>query len=114
MNRLIQFGKSIALSLIVLPLAWLAPEAQAGSPVPGTKGRVILPQPCYTATGTGALTSLVHVFVFGDTADGCYALHNNTTGGYNTAVGDSALYTNQSGSYNTADGASALYLNTGS
>src|ERR1700756_2777408 len=104
MNRLIQFGKSIALSLIVLLLACLAQKAQAGTKGGSKKAPVpaILLQSCYTATGTGALTSLVHSFVFGDTADGCYALHKDTTGGYNTAVGDSALYTNQSGSYNTA------------
>jgi hypothetical protein len=46
-----------------------------------------------------------------NTANGSYALKNNTTGNYNVASGFKALFTND-GDNNTAAGVSALYSNT--
>ncbi len=43
-----------------------------------------------------------------NTATGCYALHNNTSGSYNTADGCFALDFNTTGSWNTATGVSAM------
>jgi len=47
-----------------------------------------------------------------NTANGFYALLNNTSGSYNTANGFQALYSNTNGYNNTANGNSALYNNT--
>jgi hypothetical protein len=114
MNRLIQFRKSIAPSFMVLLLAWFTQRAQAGTPTPITKPDAEKKPPvpaliigCITATGVGAATN-THLNVFGDTADGCNALHTNTTGGWNTAVGENALQANSTGFSNTAIGSYAL------
>jgi hypothetical protein len=47
-----------------------------------------------------------------NTANGMYALYNNTTGVRNTASGYRALYSNTTGNYNTASGYQALFNNT--
>jgi uncharacterized coiled-coil protein SlyX len=46
-----------------------------------------------------------------NTAEGAFALHSLTTGGFNTAVGFLSLQGNTTGSYNTANGAVALHEN---
>jgi hypothetical protein len=90
MNPLIQFRRSIALSLIVLLLAYfgLLPKAQAVVPAPdgGYAGQ--------------------------NTAEGQSALLHLAGGTYNTALGWSSLGFNVTGSFNTAAGAGALLANT--
>jgi hypothetical protein len=47
-----------------------------------------------------------------NTADGVFALLNDTTGGADTALGSQALLHNTTGGFNTASGAQALFFNT--
>jgi hypothetical protein len=49
---------------------------------------------------------------FGNTANGAFALFNNTDGGSNTAIGNGALFSNTIGGSNTATGVQTLYRNT--
>jgi hypothetical protein len=68
-----------------------------------------------TASGTGALQSLVAGFQNGgntNTAAGWGTLHSNRTGSTNTASGFAALYNNTTGNNNAALGALALDGNT--
>jgi hypothetical protein len=106
MNPQIQFRKSIALSLIVLLLAYFAlpQRAQAVSPAPdgGYPGFT-------TAEGQNALKNLTTGQ--GNTALGWFSLFSATTGSFNTGVGAGALALN-TGESNTATGAVALFLNT--
>jgi hypothetical protein len=55
----------------------------------------------------------VHNTTNANTADGAFALQNNTTGFGNTAVGGQALQSNQDGANNTATGFQALLFNIG-
>jgi hypothetical protein len=62
-----------------------------------------------TATGWQALFNNDG---FGNTANGAFTLHSNTTGEFNTANGYLALYSNTTGYGNTANGLEALINNT--
>jgi len=64
-----------------------------------------------TAIGVGALSS-TSLTGIQNTANGYYALNQNTTGSSNTANGMAALSYNTTGIQNTANGMSALYHNT--
>ena len=62
-----------------------------------------------TAGGTGALQHTTGAY---NTADGFFALFNDTIGNFNTAIGAEALVSNTTGFENTASGAFALFSNT--
>jgi hypothetical protein len=62
----------------------------------------------YYSGGAGNLTGTGN----NNTANGFWALYDNTTGNSNAANGLEALFSNTTGSYNTANGFWALYDNT--
>ena len=112
MHPLIEFKKTIALSIIIPLLACIAftqtvravnpaPDGGYGPPAYGTGN---------TAEGEDALLNLTSGGNF-NTATGYRTLHNNTTGNFNTAIGAGALF-NNTADENTAMGAGALSNNT--
>jgi hypothetical protein len=93
--------------LFLTPIVWLALSAETRAVTPAPDGGYANGN---TAEGDAALFSLTTGSF--NTANGAFALEQNTTGNGNTATGFDALESNTTGKFNTANGFSALLFNT--